>query len=736
MSVAEKVAKVRRQLISPSPTWEELLAAGLCDRASAALLRIQLASSPPSTGQANMRAEAEAFDKSALSNLQSAASKADGVGFADVGSSSLQCHLELIRFCDSCLLEAAPNQQPQQFRAALRAQAVDSVTSAMRCGSQEASIRFPRLLCLLGESADDEASQNPADESLSSRFSRQMASVPVWLSLPWLPQLVSLLDKPDQGGSAVLPLLESVCDIYPAALVYPFRLARANYRFETGDSGARQAAERLWQRLRRLPLVEEFIAQMESDKKTRLSLRLRQVCLPACTALDWLSSAKRSIGQTERLRELHAEAIDQLFFDPDGPQAGSHGRLRREFAARHRREFLAALPTADRLVGIRSEAELQRAVGKLWKRVRDERDSSSVATAGLADFSTWLAEFAATEHGDAYLECRDSLTASLAKPQPELHTRIAGFGDTVRVMSSLRRPHRLTIRGNDQRDRPYLRDIQCRLRRLSLVTYQVVPLSPDLGILEWLERTQPYKDFLVHQMSAAEQRSHSKQSLDYCKFVSNDHCKLYTLSDQQVVQRNFQPLLDCVPDCLLARGLRQLSSSWEAYYAMRDTLVRSHAAMCGAHWLLSVGDRHMSNYMLCLDSAGAVPADKADLRRHGAAAPSQGAFVRCLGHCLAALRRERELVLSVLQVFINDVSADWKQLAGMLTAAHRDAWDTSEHRAGSKSASASSAAAGGSGSIASFSCPERWFSTEKLQVVRQKTVRRASLPDTEVGAAV
>uniref|UniRef100_A0A1I8GA26 PI3K/PI4K catalytic domain-containing protein n=1 Tax=Macrostomum lignano TaxID=282301 RepID=A0A1I8GA26_9PLAT len=712
MSVAEKVAKVRRQLISPSPTWEELLAAGLCDRASAALLRIQLASSPPSTGQANMRAEAEAFDKSALSNLQSAASKADGVGFADVGSSSLQCHLELIRFCDSCLLEAAPNQQPQQFRAALRAQAVDSVTSAMRCGSQEASIRFPRLLCLLGESADDEASQNPADESLSSRFSRQMASVPVWLSLPWLPQLVSLLDKPDQGGSAVLPLLESVCDIYPAALVYPFRLARANYRFETGDSGARQAAERLWQRLRRLPLVEEFIAQMG------------EVCLPACTALDWLSSAKRSIGQTERLRELHAEAIDQLFFDPDGPQAGSHGRLRREFAARHRREFLAALPTADRLVGIRSEAELQRAVGKLWKRVRDERDSSSVATARLADFSTWLAEFAATEHGDAYLEvpgqyqCRDSLTASLAKPQPELHTRIAGFGDTVRVMSSLRRPHRLTIRGNDQRDRPYLvkagedlrqdqriqqalglfnsllqRDIQCRLRRLSLVTYQVVPLSPDLGILEWLERTQPYKDFLVHQMSAAEQRSHSKQSLDYCKFVSNDHCKLYTLSDQQVVQRNFQPLLDCVPDCLLARGLRQLSSSWEAYYAMRDTLVRSHAAMCGAHWLLSVGDRHMSNYMLCLDSGKMIGIDfgyafgtaitflptpelvpfRLTRQICGAMGPlPPRAFVRCLGHCLAALRRERELVLSVLQVFINDVSADWKQLAGMLTAAHRE----------------------------------------------------------------
>ena len=44
----------------------------------------------------------------------------------------------------------------------------------------------------------------------------------------------------------------------------------------------------------------------------------------------------------------------------------------------------------------------------------------------------------------------------MSKPQPELHARIENFDERVLVMSSIRKPKRLTIRGNNERDYPFL----------------------------------------------------------------------------------------------------------------------------------------------------------------------------------------------------------------------------------------------------------------------------------------
>lgn len=42
------------------------------------------------------------------------------------------------------------------------------------------------------------------------------------------------------------------------------------------------------------------------------------------------------------------------------------------------------------------------------------------------------------------------------QPQPESHVRVSSFDPTLLVMSSLRKPKRLKMRGNDERDYPFL----------------------------------------------------------------------------------------------------------------------------------------------------------------------------------------------------------------------------------------------------------------------------------------
>ncbi len=143
----------------------------------------------------------------------------------------------------------------------------------------------------------------------------------------------------------------------------------------------------------------------------------------------------------------------------------------------------------------------------------------------------------------------------LTKPQPEQHIKVSSFDATLLVMGSLRKPKRLKIRGNDERDYPYLvkggedlrldqrvqqlfsvmneilsNDVSnllsllpysinnrnennfdsvistyiicmianyqyhhqpaCAKRRLKIKTYQVVPMTTRVGIIEWINNTK------------------------------------------------------------------------------------------------------------------------------------------------------------------------------------------------------------------------------------------------------
>jgi DNA-dependent protein kinase catalytic subunit len=90
----------------------------------------------------------------------------------------------------------------------------------------------------------------------------------------------------------------------------------------------------------------------------------------------------------------------------------------------------------------------------------------------------------------------------LCKPQPETHIRVSSFSPKLLVMGSMRRPKRLKIHGNDERDYPYLvkggedlrldqrveqlfsvmneifvHNAACCKRRLGIKTYQVRALT-------------------------------------------------------------------------------------------------------------------------------------------------------------------------------------------------------------------------------------------------------------------
>lgn len=65
-----------------------------------------------------------------------------------------------------------------------------------------------------------------------------MMSVPCWMLISWISQMVALLDKPE--GVAVRHCLEQLANSYPQALVYALMISSESFQFEDSVRGHEQ----------------------------------------------------------------------------------------------------------------------------------------------------------------------------------------------------------------------------------------------------------------------------------------------------------------------------------------------------------------------------------------------------------------------------------------------------------------------------------------------------------------
>lgn len=140
----------------------------------------------------------------------------------------------------------------------------------------------------------------------------------------------------------------------------------------------------------------------------------------------------------------------------------------------------------------------------------------------LLEFSGWLADFDSAKHrlevpGQYLLEADHP-------PEPARHSLVVSFGPELLVMGSKQKPKRLTVRCSGGRESRFLVKCGEDLRNderiealfelmngivarealggsvgaakgtnLRLRTYGVTPMSPTVGLLEWVPDTAPLK---------------------------------------------------------------------------------------------------------------------------------------------------------------------------------------------------------------------------------------------------
>eukprot|EP00028_Trichosphaerium_sp_Am-I-7-wt_P001244 CAMPEP_0168535906 /NCGR_PEP_ID=MMETSP0405-20121227/19121_1 /TAXON_ID=498012 /ORGANISM="Trichosphaerium sp, Strain Am-I-7 wt" /LENGTH=462 /DNA_ID=CAMNT_0008563587 /DNA_START=274 /DNA_END=1662 /DNA_ORIENTATION=+ len=350
----------------------------------------------------------------------------------------------------------------------------------------------------------------------------------------------------------------------------------------------------------------------------------------------------------------------------------------------------------------------------------------------LTQFSMWLKYFDSSNYQDD-IELPGQYSGS-KEPNINRHIKISSFDESLLVMGSMRRPKRLKMRGNDEKDYPYLikggEDLRLdqrveqlfgvmnqifkktpatSKRKLRIHTYQVIPMTNKVGIIEWLNNTKPLKAIVEEELEkrggkgahilklpAAKMhdqwlKQYEKRAKQKVTSVSEYYYLMFKSATRKETMYKMNKQYESVPWDILRAGVLSLSRSPEAYLQIREHFARTLAVFSIGSYIIGIGDRHLDNFLLDLSNGGVIGIDfghafgsatqflpipelipfrlTMQLQNFLKPLDSQGLLKHDMVHALSALQGGKEILLGTMDVFIKEPLLDWEKLARKLAAA-------------------------------------------------------------------
>ncbi|XP_028413162.1 DNA-dependent protein kinase catalytic subunit-like [Dendronephthya gigantea] len=608
--------------------------------------------------------------------------------------------MTMANFCDRLLRmkEEDSEQTPRLDMKLFPGIVIRFVLKSMAFESAEARQKFPRLLQLveLYPGGDIEA------------FKRKSSDVPCWMFIGWISQMVALLDK--RESHAVQGILQDLAKHYPQALLYPLKISAEQFKF--GGSIEEQKNKKF---------VESLNESLSFPASDDLIQALEQLTNPEMVFKDWMDEVKVLLstkGNAVKIRESYGEMSKKLLnvkkrgTNSDGLEFGS---IRRKFAQEFSGNVVKVCGEDGSKIIDMSIKAFESAM-----KTTNEKMKAKKFVGNLKDYSPWLANFQ-TQSETIQLEIPGQYSGQ-SKPLPEYHVKVAGFGEKVKAMSSLRAPKRITILGNDEREHTFLvkggedlrldqriqqlfglmndvmrDDAACHQRNLSLKTYKVIPMTSRIGVIEWLENTTVLKEFIRNGLSETENETfdtigykHNKWIVEKFpvngnKHIINNYYPMFKKASREVIERKFRELQNLMPHDALRRSFMRLASSPEAFLTLRAYFARTYGCMTICHYILGIGDRHLSNSMVDLKQGRVIGIDFG----HAFGSATQflplpelmpfrltrqicnmmeplrvsGQLQSTMVYTMRALRNNHEILLNTMDVFVKEPSLDWQNFA-------------------------------------------------------------------------
>ena len=707
---------------------------------------------------------------------------------------------------------SAPSASSSRLSAELESHLIDlfvrNVLYGMRLNQRPARLLFPRALDVVSRCAvssecrhqfqlmtagqcDGRGTRKQHQDctcvSMSSIFpsasTRGSSIIPVWQFIQWIPQLLSTVGSPEYALAS--PILRLLAQSYPQAVYFPFHLRRDVQRDKLRSEAVGSPAAAL-------ATLDAQLAPLAAH----LPSRLVPLLLDALDSLQppdilfndmWKEFLDVANKAPHRAAEVYKAYKERRLSSTSRKEAHTvmapmHAVFARKY--KHKIETLfAELTKAKSTSGVQVKAILPE-MNKLKEAMASDKDVGSRVLLGhqsLTTFSRWLPDF--HQHAAAMHETLEipGQYSSDSEPLPSQHTHIVGFSREVLVLSSLRKPKRLTLLGSDEKEYKMMikggEDLRAdeRIEQLframnnilaadrrtaaaefSLLTYSVVPLTSKLGWIEWLPDTQSVKELFRQQAGDDLMKASSTAMAQYVSELCSSEAQKQTdaakhrdilekVSAEKVV-RKFSPLLDILPSDLFARAFLSLSSCNEAFLVLRSRLARSFAVMSMSQYVLGIGDRHCDNFLLDRSSGQLAAIDFGAAFGQGTllAVPelmpirltrqfqnilsplhSTRLMAGDMQAVMASYHSQQQQILTLLDVFVKDPPIEWVDMARKKEQDRQAAQATAQPQPASQSESSKSAtppqhSSPNSAAASSAAAQLSWFPLRKVAYSRAK----------------
>uniref|UniRef100_A0A7M4FFG4 DNA-dependent protein kinase catalytic subunit n=1 Tax=Crocodylus porosus TaxID=8502 RepID=A0A7M4FFG4_CROPO len=545
----------------------------------------------------------------------------------------IDAYMTLVDFCDKHLRkeEEGLSVDLQTFPAIV----VEKMIKALKLNSREARLKFPRLLQII--------ERYPA-ETLSL-MAREISTVPCWQFIGWISQMMAVLDKDE--AVAVHRTVEEIADNYPQAIIFPFMISSENYSFKDTAIGHKnkEFVTRIKSKLDRGGVIQDFVQALE------------QLSNPEMLFKDWVDAVRNELGKAQKNKAKLKEMYEVMYGSLGNLQASGLGLFRRRFIQAYGKEFDTQFGKGGSKLLDMKDNEFCKIVNALLAKMRDGQKEPG----NLREYSPWLSEFKA-EFRRNELEIPGQYDAK-GKPLPEYHAKISGFDERIKVMESLRKPKRIIIRGSDEREYPFL-----------------VKGGEDLRQDQRIEQLFDVMNIILSQDASCSQRNMQIKTYQVIPMTTSPLTGKRASRTETVM--SFRNRENCVPEDLLRRAFVKMSTAPEAFLSLRSHFTSSHALICISHWILGIGDRHLSNFMINTETGGIIGIDFGyafGSATQMLAVPElmpfrltrqfinlmlpmkeSGLIYSIMTHALRAYRKDPDLLISTMDVFVKEPSLDWK----------------------------------------------------------------------------
>lgn len=304
------------------------------------------------------------------------------------------------------------------------------------------------------------------------------------------------------------------------------------------------------------------------------------------------------------------------------------------------------------------------------------------------------------------------------KPFVEQHVKIVRFDSHVKVFASKQRPIELKIHGSDGKtysfiikygedlrqdqriqqalelmSRQLMLDKNCKQNRLQIQTYQVVPINSNCGMLSVVQNAKTVNEYLADFMKGSTLSDHQGKVREAFRnfLIGGNYFTTWPKAyEKGIVNRSRQELVaefinkeSSFENDIIQKALMNSALTLETFYILRKNFITSLTTMNIAHWLLGIGDRHLSNILIDIKTGRLIGIDFGVA--FGAATTTlmipelvpfrltshfvnvmepmgiEGIIKKNMIHALRCLRDYGRTIVICLEVFVKEPTLDWQQ---------------------------------------------------------------------------